>query len=314
VADDPVAGAARTLLVDRVTVEVIRALEAARVSPVLLKGPTFSALLYPEGGRSYGDTDLLVAPEAVEVAADVLGGLGFVETGAGRAADEHGPAREFARVAAGGGRHLVDLHWAIDAGVDAANAWKVLSSETERFVLGPIETTSLSSPARAMHVALHAAQHGLLGPQPDNAGGQTGEDLRRAVALLPDDVWRRAASIATACGSADAFAFGLRMTAEGAALSQRLGLPSAPPDLWRFAGGTVPRGAQRVDRVRAASTLREKLRVIRGGVFPTPAHVRLKARSAIGRRTVMGAYAEYWWTAARGLRRGIQYVRGRRTP
>lgn len=314
-AADRTAAATRTLLVDRVTVEVVGALQDARVESIVLKGPTFSALLYPHGGRLYGDTDLLVAPHDVERAARVLAGLGFVAPSAGLARSEHGSALEFIRASRRRGRELVDLHWAIDPGHDAAHAWRVLWTETEPMPVGPVIVTALNVSGRALHVALHAAHHGLLGPEPDERGGQTGEDLRRALALLGEDVWRDAVDLARAIGSEDALALGLRMTTDGAALADRMGLTTVEPDLWRFAGaGTVPRGAKRLDRVRAATGLGAKAGVLARGAIPSPAHARLKARSRLGRRWLVVAYGEYWWVAVTRLVGGARYVRRRNPP
>jgi Uncharacterised nucleotidyltransferase len=54
--------AARTLALDLAAGEVIRALAAAAIDCMLLKGPAMTHRLYREapGGRNYGDIDLLV--------------------------------------------------------------------------------------------------------------------------------------------------------------------------------------------------------------------------------------------------------------
>lgn len=67
-----VAGAVRVLAVDRVTAEVVPALAAVGIRPILLKGPSIARWLYPSGGRSYGDTDLLVPPADFARAGSVL--------------------------------------------------------------------------------------------------------------------------------------------------------------------------------------------------------------------------------------------------
>ncbi|MEO6714059.1 MAG: nucleotidyltransferase family protein, partial [Mycobacteriales bacterium] len=55
--------AASTLAVDRLTADVVRALRAEGVEPILLKGPSFARLLYSSSElRPYVDADLLVAP------------------------------------------------------------------------------------------------------------------------------------------------------------------------------------------------------------------------------------------------------------
>src|SRR5947209_14507654 len=63
---------------DRVTLELFDAFEAARVQALLLKGPSIAHWLYENpNDRTYGDTDLLVAPEHELEAEAVLAALGF---------------------------------------------------------------------------------------------------------------------------------------------------------------------------------------------------------------------------------------------
>src|ERR1700733_8351085 len=69
--------AARAFSCDRISVEVISAMRAADIGPVLLKGPSIARWLYPDGGRSYVDTDILVPACDVDRTAAVLRSLGF---------------------------------------------------------------------------------------------------------------------------------------------------------------------------------------------------------------------------------------------
>src|SRR3954468_19053260 len=75
--DDPVRVAADNLRVDAATAEVARALDAAAIPHILLKGPSVARWLYPEGGRGYSDSDLLVSPSSVQAAEAVLESMGF---------------------------------------------------------------------------------------------------------------------------------------------------------------------------------------------------------------------------------------------
>ena len=52
--------AMRALAIDRVAAEVYSALDTAGVAAILLKGSSVRQWLYPRGGRSYCDTDVLV--------------------------------------------------------------------------------------------------------------------------------------------------------------------------------------------------------------------------------------------------------------
>jgi hypothetical protein len=88
--------------------EVLAALAGAGVEALILKGTARAYEIYdaPEL-RPRGDTDLLIAPEALHATREVLARLRFVEVpGSG---DEHGVRQAiFARDA-----HTYDVHWAV---------------------------------------------------------------------------------------------------------------------------------------------------------------------------------------------------------
>jgi len=100
-----ISAAAHSLAVDQVTAEVVTALRARAIEPVLLKGPSFADWLYPDGLlRPYVDSDLLVAPAQQDAAAETLRSLGFTDGMAAAAAperDDH--SRTFHRRRSGGG-------------------------------------------------------------------------------------------------------------------------------------------------------------------------------------------------------------------
>ena len=117
---------------------------------------------------------------------------------------------------------LLDVHRTLAGiGVDPDVAWRALSRERASVtVAGRGRCRSSGSPARTLHVALHAAHHGIGPSRPI-------EDLRRAVRTADDGIWRSAAELADELDALlDAFAAGLALDPEGAALAQRLHLPS----------------------------------------------------------------------------------------
>src|SRR5437763_10353307 len=87
------------LAMDAGTVEVLKALNAAGIEAILLRGPALDRLLYSQRGeRSYTDADLLVAPDDYAKAEEILAGLGFRPYGdAGGFADTPGHARAWRR-------------------------------------------------------------------------------------------------------------------------------------------------------------------------------------------------------------------------
>lgn len=289
--------ALRTLAVDRVTVEVIPALAAAGIPSILLKGPSIARWLYPSGGRPYGDTDLLVPADQFRRAGEVLGGIGFSEALEGWNQVElglHPVESPFVRRSSGRGMAggIVDLHHNLPELPTADRLlWEVLSANSETMALGATEVRVLVRPALALHIVLHALQHGF--------GWHTGEDLRRAVDELPFDGWTMTAGLAAQLGVGDLLAAGLRSHSSGAALADCLGLPTAARiNPYRFNG--TPRGAQSLNILREAGSVRTMVRVVRWKVLPS----RTKIRYVFGRRYATGpalawGYARWWWGLAR---------------
>lgn len=106
--------AARALAVDAVTAEVVAAFQRAGIPSILLKGPSIARWLYPHGGRTYGDTDLLIGHSDIPAADDVLRSLGFADLLDGWSEAEREPlevARTYVRT--GGIQGVVDLHWSL---------------------------------------------------------------------------------------------------------------------------------------------------------------------------------------------------------
>ena len=208
--------AVRTLLQDRLTADLVASLEAAEVPPVVLKGPAIATWLYRGSEvRTYGDSDLLVAPDRWELAMATLQELGYEDDlgSLGHPRMESFTSHPWKRP----GSH-VDLHctlWGI--GVTPENAWRTLSARTTPLKVGGREVRVLAPAARAMHVALHAAQHGYDEGKPIC-------DLELATELLSDELWMEAADVARELDALPGFATGLRLVPKGRELAERLGV------------------------------------------------------------------------------------------
>jgi hypothetical protein len=211
---------ARSLALDLVTAEAVEALRAVGVRSIVLKGPAIARWLYEDGApRPYGDSDVLVDPDRLDTAARALAAIGLRKLI---------DARLIPGVV---GHHLVlhrsrdaaflDLHWRLPfTAAPPDTAWRLLSAGTETTKIAGVEVEVLGLPARTLHLALHAAQHGASASRPL-------EDLRRGVRLVDESGWRAAAELATALEARDGFAAGLRAIPEGAELAARLDLPRA---------------------------------------------------------------------------------------
>jgi hypothetical protein len=209
---------AHALARDVVTAEAVDVLRRAGVRSIVLKGASFARWLYADGSpRPYADSDLLVDPARLEPAARALKSIGYslaLDDRIAPGADAHHQIWRRGRDGA-----TVELHWRLPwVRVAPDVAWRRLAAETETAPLAGAEVEFLRVPARALHLALHAAQH---------AGdrGKPVEDLRRGLRLGDESCWRAAAALAAALGAQDAFAAGLRAIPEGVERAASLALP-----------------------------------------------------------------------------------------
>jgi hypothetical protein len=263
--------AAQCLRLDRLALEVIRELAAADVPAVLLKGPSFARWLYDEGAaRPYSDVDLLVSPQNSARGEQVLTTLGFALLRPGLSKlEETGHARVWVRQDG-----MVDFHhsvWGI--GVEPTEAWEVLTTHLDRLRIGGEQIPVLALPARALHVALHAAQHGSNERKPL-------EDLGRAGARASFDTWKQAAALARELKAEGAMAAGLRLDASTAKLADELGLAQAPSLEIALHAQGAPLIARGLGRVAATEGLHRKLAMACRRLVPTPARMRSRYPSA----------------------------------
>jgi len=288
--------AALAARVDRVTAEVVTAMREVGIRPLLLKGPSIATWLYEDGTRPYDDSDLLVAPGSYRRAGDVLRELGFrhheyvwlryVQTwlrGSGPSGVPHG------------GPNAVDLHRSLNGiRASADTVWEVLSAETDTLQVGGIDVEVFSLPARALHVGLHAAQHGARAEQ-------TLEDLGRALRFADEQVWRQAADLAERLDAMPAFASGLRLDPEGARLAERLGLPARPPPGVALRIDVQNSAAIALESLTSERSLRARARLLLQALFPSRSYMRhwtatrMTPLPAALRRGALGLWLAYLW-------------------
>jgi hypothetical protein len=275
------------LSVDQVTAEVVAALRARGVQPILLKGPAVAQWLYDEDElRPYVDTDLLVAPEHQDVAAQVLADLGFKDemaTAAEQEVDDH--SRTFAR--GGQARQEVDLHFTL-AGARARpdDVWRSLESGSETVTVAGEVVAVPSLPARALHVALHAAQG-------DHGTTQHLDDLERAVTRVDREIWRDAALLAGQLRATSAFMAGLERIPAGRSLLSELDVEPTDATYERLRTGTPPPMALGVARLLERRDAHGLARELLREVVPTRAFMRLW--SPLAARGPAGLAAAYVW-------------------
>jgi hypothetical protein len=300
--------------------EVVGALGEARVGCVLLKGPAVAGWLYGPGeARQHRDIDLLVGEHQLGEAERVLAGLGFVRLG------EPDPVLLVERRHRVWGRAgdgvVVELHWCLTGvGAPPAVVWSVLGERTDRIVVGGAEVRVLSVPARTMHLALHAVQHGGV--------GRPREDLERGIAQLELGVWEQARDLALRLDVMSPFAAGLRACAAGVVLAERLGLPEA--FIYWTLRASAPETGGRLWYLRHAPSWRDRWRLlvwflpqtrsdaaaagrlaVVGDLARTAAVVFPRLRAAVARRWVAWRLMRSGRSAARWRRGRLRRVRPR---
>jgi hypothetical protein len=273
--DNRLAHAARRLAIDGTAARLMESFSSAGVRCILLKGASLSELY--DGARHYSDVDLLVAPVTLEAAEAALAGLGFEL----RHDDPH--SRIWKRDVLD-----VDLHTTlVGPRVEPARVWEVLSEQTETITVGGAPVEALNGPGRALHVVLHAAQHGAEEPKPR-------EDLRRAVERFPDDVWFEAAAIARELRAEAAFWTGLGVEPAGVELRSRLDIERGRSGTeTELRAATAPPTAVGLLRLARTPGLRAKAALVWHEAFPSRAF--LENWSPLARRGPFGFALAYVW-------------------
>jgi hypothetical protein len=297
------------LAVEATAAEIVGEFRRAGIRSILLKGPSLARWLYaPSSTRTSVDVDLLVATADREAAEEVLVELGFIPFPRNDTAQVNRHAHAWEREP---DPVWADLHLSLPGvRVSDEDAWRGLSQGTDELVVGGVEVEVLGPPARAMHVALHAAQHGV--------GRSSGvEDLARALDRLPLAVWRSAAELAERLDATAAFVAGLRMLPPGEELRGRLGLPRGTTVEVALRASTPPDLSLGLHRLAVAPGLRHKVAFGGRKLFPPAAWMR--AWLPLARRGRLGLAAAYVWrplwllwrapAAVRALRKARQESR-----
>jgi Uncharacterised nucleotidyltransferase len=260
---------AHTSDLDAAAADVFGAFRAASIDGLLLKGPALARLLYGNSeARGYLDIDLMVAPRDLAKARVTLAELGYETAGdALGIRDVGGVAHAETWVAAGPGamrQLLVELHlWLAGSRAAAPVAWDRLAARRTELELCGQSVPVLNEEGLAMHLALHAAQHGS-----SYRRGQ--RELALALDRWPFRVWKQAAGLAAEIDAVDAFAAGLRLVPAGAQLAKDLGLPATDRLDWEIRHvATRPRGTFHLEALVARRGFRGRVEVLRHALLPS---------------------------------------------
>jgi hypothetical protein len=250
------------------------------VGYLLLKGPVLARVLYtPDEHRGYSDVDMMVAEESLPAAHDALEGFRYRNVSATTyfGVDDVAGVQHAETWNRRGeqGPLLIDLHWRLP-GCDAPPPaqWEALSRAHDWMDLEGARVAVPARPALALHLAIHAAQHG---------GGdlKAMADLGRGVERWPPEVWRSAAGLADELEGMDVFAAGLRLLPEGERLAAELDLPETATATWEIVNrASRPRGTFHLRAFSEARGARERADVLRRSLFPTRRWIELHHRWA----------------------------------
>lgn len=272
---------------DRVLGEVAGALDAAAVDWILLKGPAVRLRLYAGATRDYRDLDLLVDPAAEPRAYAALESIGFATREGFGAPEGVAVHHEWTR-----GVDMVEVHVTLN-GIDAPppRVWAELRRRRRAIEVGDTTVWALDDTAMALHLALHAAQHG-----PAMAKGI--EDLERGLIQLSHDTWVAASALAAALHAEPAFAAALGLASPRlAAAIPVTGTPTAEALLRARSANPLAIG---LDRLQRADGPRARARHALRVVFPTRQF--LRRWSSLDRGRPLPYPAAYVWRMAYLLR------------
>jgi hypothetical protein len=295
---------------DDAAAEVLAAFKEAGVDALLLKGRALAILLYHAGEqRSYSDVDLLVAPDEFDAAEGALRGLGYENASAAQGIDDVGGvvhAETWTRATPGSNDPpMIDLHrWLPGVRATPATAWERLAARRTWIELCGTQAAVLDRSGQAMHLAMHAAQHG---PR----FSKHVDELALALERWSADVWDAADLLAQQIDATEAFAAGLRLLPQGTTMATRFGLPSTGELDWTIRHRhDTPRGTVHLQALADARGVRERLQVMRRSLLPSRAwimHEHPWARA--GGLRVIAAYGAHLartpgWAARAWLFRG----------
>ncbi len=255
-ARERLAGLALSLHADLAAVELFAALESAGLEALLLRGAAIAARLYDDGGRAYGDCDVLVAEPSRPAVEAVLHQLGYVSYTALSSAQHWRRENDHTEI---------DLHRSLHGARAPHDVfWSAMAAHRSEVEVRGATIPALDEPGTALVIVLHAAQHGGLVAHPL-------EDMRRALARWDLAVWSDAARLAAEVGALVAFRQGLAMIPEGLQRLDEIGL--APEVTARSA--MRRRGIELPDYFEESLSVRERTTILARRVWPSRAEIAL---------------------------------------
>lgn len=197
----------------------------------------------------------------------------------------------------------IDLHsdlWGAEAPPE--KVWEALKLQSGQ----ENGITILSAPAMALHVVLHAAQHG-----PGDA--KTERDLFQAISKLDLGQWLDVKRIATDIEALAALRAGLEMSPRGAQIALDLGLGTVQvPDYIRLRAAGARSEALAVLEVKRTNGTVARSRLVARKLVPPRAFMEYWYPDSGGRLTLLRAHASRWRRILRNAPAAIGELRDRK--
>ena len=133
--------------------------------------------------------------------------------------------------------------------------------------VGRHEVSVLNEPGTALHLALHAAQHGVR-------GARSIEDLRRGLACFSSETWERAGALASELRAVPSFAAGLRLLPAGRVVADLLELPTRGAAETILRAASAPQTALGLHRLATTPGVRRKAAFVAEELIPPPTFMR----------------------------------------
>jgi Uncharacterised nucleotidyltransferase len=256
-----------SLVIDEACRTITARLTAAGRPFIVLKGATIATWLYPDPSqRTYIDLDILVPPADEAAVVHLLGELGYEPLLTGDTLRVLSPDEQPLRNKLGVD---IDLHHALKGvRLPPDEAWEILSASTAPWDWAGVTVPALAPPARAMHLALHLAQSGLV-------DSKAAEDLRLGIARLEPTLWEEARELACRLQALEAFTAGLTALPEGQELADRLGLSELSSVEYQMRAASVFKPAVKLERLLTGQSWRQRLTTVRAYLFPSADWLRL---------------------------------------
>jgi hypothetical protein len=283
--------------------EVCWTLAGQGIDALVIKGPSISQWLYPDGDRESADVDLLLRPSQHARAISALERSGFEDTYTGfRETESSLYTHNLQRKDESYGMHDLDLHHSYPGlEVPPEEAFDVLWRGRVSAQQAGIDVWFPDLEARALIIALHVARLPIE---------KSKEDLRRAIGALSAPQLDAMMTLASRLNAQAALRAGLETTPETYPFVEQLGLSDVEvPTYWRLLSQGADMLTIEIERIRS---LPRRQQVVAMGRWLVPSAASMRARHpeiGDGRANLAWGHVRRWGSGLRRLPGSVAKIR-----